>query len=116
MKLPSNVTRISSGAPGPVLGIVVGVHGNELTGIKIIEKMLSSGIQIERGTLYIIKGNPKAMQKNVRFLVEDLNRCFLLDRHTGSSYEFRHNTHFSGIAVTKSPSLFSHPVRWSTQA
>ena len=60
------------------LAIIGGTHGNELTGIKLIEHFQSSPEAIERPGIKpeIILANPLAIRKNQRYLDEDLNRSF----------------------------------------
>lgn len=65
--------------------ILGGVHGNERTGIVLIEKwrrrpelVARPGIKTE-----LLIGNPLAVKRNVRYLDEDLNRAFHIDRLNG---------------------------------
>jgi len=60
---------------GPTSIILVGVHGNEVCGIKALEKLLPS-FQIERGRVLIGYGNPRAIKKGIRYVEENLNRMF----------------------------------------
>ncbi len=52
--------------------IIGGVHGNEKTGIELVQNLQSIPIK----NIDSIIANPKAVEKNVRFLETDLNRSF----------------------------------------
>lgn len=80
-----SIVRIDSKMPGPVLAIVTGVHGDELTGPYALSEILQN-LRISRGRVYAIYANPPALEKEVRQLNKNLNRCFSVD-NTGHSYE-----------------------------
>ena len=66
------------------VAIVGGTHGNELTGIKLIEHWQSHPELISHSSIKtkVLLGNLLAIQKKIRCLDEDLNRtgsCFLSD-------------------------------------
>lgn len=77
-----DIWKVAGSAPGPTIVVFGGVHGNELTGIEVVKKMYgaieSDRLSIDRGTLYLIFGNPKAIARNTRGSEDhkDLNRCF----------------------------------------
>jgi len=75
----TKVVEIKGKSPGKTVSILVGVHGNEKCGINAVEKILS-GLKIDKGMLYVIYCNLKAMDKNKRFIEENLNRCFLKEQ------------------------------------
>ena len=83
--------------PGPCLVILGGVHGNERTGIELIKRLYrvldSQEKKLVRGQLFFVLGNPRAMEKNVRFIERDLNRLFsptrLLQAPDGSYEDLR---------------------------
>ncbi len=58
--------------------IVGGTHGNERTGVFLIEKWLKYSDKIARESLNIdlLLANPQAIKANRRYLEKDLNRCF----------------------------------------
>ncbi|NQV35749.1 MAG: aspartoacylase [Phycisphaeraceae bacterium] len=58
--------------------IVGGTHGNELTGIKLIQKWRDNREIVARDhlTVNLEYGNPPAIKAKVRFIDEDLNRAF----------------------------------------
>ncbi len=79
------------GRPGPALTILGGVHGNELVGIAVVEKLLEAMAELAkvksrsrtegavmRGSLTLAIGNPAAVARKTRGSQDhaDLNRCF----------------------------------------
>ncbi len=64
--------------PGPTVTIFGGVHGNERVGLSVIQMLLSemAAGNVLAGTLKVALGNLDAIEKNVRFIQKDLNRCF----------------------------------------
>ena len=81
--------KIDGKHKGPEILIVGATHGNEPAGVEAIvriHKLIQSGeIEIERGVVHFLLGNPEAYIKNSRYIDFDLNRLFL-DEHT-DSYE-----------------------------
>lgn len=75
--LPSHIHHFSGKNHGPTVVVMGAIHGNEKMGAKIIKhfKKLLPKEEIF-GEIYLIIGNPKALQKNVRFIDCDLNRLF----------------------------------------
>jgi len=63
-----------------------GVHGNEVCGVNAIRKLKDS-LKIDAGELRLIIANPKAVENNVRYTEENLNRCFLDKQKGTGSYE-----------------------------
>ncbi|MCF7974093.1 MAG: aspartoacylase [Phycisphaerae bacterium] len=63
------------------IAIVGGTHGNELTGIRLIEKWMKNTTLVARNNLDVelLYGNPLAIRNQVRFIDEDLNRAFHVD-------------------------------------
>ena len=64
---------------GPLLFVTAGVHGNEPSGVKALEKVfreLETTKPEINGRIIGLKGNQKALQENKRFLDEDLNRTW----------------------------------------
>ena len=88
-----HIKRITYSAlnPGTHLVVLGAVHGNEPCGPEGITRVIE---KIENGDLKIVKGqvtfvpivNPKAYEKNVRFVERNLNR-FLYRKDTPQSYE-----------------------------
>jgi aspartoacylase len=60
--------------------LVGGTHGNEWTGIYLLENMKSSSL-FEAELL----ANPEAFKQNKRFVDEDLNRCFSKEKRSNPS-------------------------------
>eukprot|EP01034_Spumella_vulgaris_P027937 gene27937-34723_t len=60
------------------VAIVGGTHGNERVGVELVEQWTADPSLIKRPTLtgLAVLGNPAAVDANVRFLDEDLNRLF----------------------------------------
>lgn len=72
---------------GPTIVFMAGLHGNEKSGVLALEEAMRSlqeGIRAgktkPRGKVYAIAGNLKALQLNERYVDEDLNRSWTLDR------------------------------------
>lgn len=71
--------------PGKVITIIGGTHGNERTGVEVVQKLktlIDAGKeQITSGTLILIHGNPRAIEINERGSVPyaDLNRSYPID-------------------------------------
>ncbi len=65
--------------------IMTWVHGNERSGIDVFKKILPT-IKIYSWTVYFVLANPKAIEKNVRFVEKNMNRCFK-KRIVWKSYE-----------------------------
>lgn len=60
---------------GPQSLVVVGVHGNEVCGVQAAESIFPT-LSIDRGRVWLVCGNPRAVTKNVRFTETNLNRMF----------------------------------------
>ena len=80
--------------PGPTLTILAGVHGNEIPGIRALEKLISSLSGIKRGKLFLLFGNQRAIMAKVRETKQNLNRMFRddLPEDIRASYEFERAT------------------------
>lgn len=55
--------------------IMTWVHGNERSGLATFKKILPN-IKIEKWIVYFVTANLKALEKNVRFIEKNMNRCF----------------------------------------
>lgn len=86
------VIEIKSREPGNTSIILCGVHGDEKCGVYAIKELLPT-LKIDRGSLLIGFGNPRAILKNVRFTEKNLNRMFVnpstLRRADKNSYEYK---------------------------
>ena len=82
IEIAEKIWKSDAPIPGRTLVISGGIHGNERTGIEVvlrIQQALESGALIHTfGTLFLLLGNLKAIEKNERWSDSaiDLNRCF----------------------------------------
>jgi succinylglutamate desuccinylase len=90
----TNIWRTSAGKPGQHVIVLGGVHGNELTGIRVVNDLVSafSGGEaaLAAGTLTLALGNPEAIRLGLRATepYADLNRSFTPEKIAGrSTYE-----------------------------
>src|SRR3989344_2566551 len=60
---------------GKNLVVLVGVHGNEICGVKAADLLLSK-LKIKSGKVTFIYANLEAIKQNKRFIEQNLNRCF----------------------------------------
>lgn len=77
------VTTLISGAPGPHVVVLGLLHGNEIAGAVVLDRMMRQGVQPRRGRLTLVFGNLSAYARfdpaqptASRFLDEDLNRVW----------------------------------------
>ncbi len=80
-QLPEGVTLIRGKNPGPCIGIMAVIHGDEpagLAGLSFLREYYSQH-QLETGQLYLIMGNIKAQARNSRCVEDDINRIMLPD-------------------------------------
>ncbi len=82
-QLPEKTNFFKGSKPGNTSAILAGVHGDERAGIVALERFLPT-FQISRGSVFLIFGNPEAMKRGVRYVEENLNRCFFSNREAGS--------------------------------
>ena len=77
---------------GPLIILIGGLHGNELKGIKAIERVFNKikedNLEIS-GKIIGLEGNKKAIEKKERYLDYDLNRCWT-DEHIQHLTESHH--------------------------
>lgn len=73
--LEGDILQFQGEENGPTSLILVGVHGNEHCGIKAMKEILPT-LEIDKGTVFIGIGNPKAVEQNIRFVEANLNRMF----------------------------------------
>jgi len=81
--LPRVIGTYTSDQPGSLLFVSGGVHGNEPSGVdalrRVFEALEKAGPEIS-GTIVGVAGNRFALEKNVRYLDEDLNRVWTGER------------------------------------
>jgi succinylglutamate desuccinylase len=76
------IGEYSSNKKGPLLFVTAGVHGNEPSGVKALQKVFS---ELEKtkpeidGTIVGVMGNKAALEKEKRYIDEDLNRTWTED-------------------------------------
>jgi predicted deacylase len=73
------IGEIKGDTDGPIVLFFAGIHGNEPAGVEALEKViqdLSSKTAFIKGTVYGILGNIRALEKQQRYLDEDLNRIW----------------------------------------
>ncbi|MBU2496944.1 MAG: succinylglutamate desuccinylase/aspartoacylase family protein [Nanoarchaeota archaeon] len=91
--MPKKVFKINSKKKGPIVVIMGGVHGDEICGVKVIDFLKKHIKEIDRGTIYLIYGNPLAIKQEKRFVEMNLNRAFLqenkIDKIKINSYEYK---------------------------
>lgn len=62
---------------GPCVVFVVGMHGNELASVLAAEQWVNTtAYKQAKGSIYILKGNVRALIENQRFIDVDLNRIW----------------------------------------
>ncbi|MEK7570504.1 MAG: succinylglutamate desuccinylase/aspartoacylase family protein [Patescibacteria group bacterium] len=103
--LPLGVTRVDGKQPGPTSVIMAGVHGNEQSGLLAFKQY--TPLRIQRGTVFMVLGNPKAVERGIRYIEENLNRCFLVGK-AGASYEARRAAELAPILDQASALLDLH--------
>ncbi|ELY57483.1 M14 family metallopeptidase [Natronolimnohabitans innermongolicus] len=67
------VAQLGSGTPE--IAVVAGVHGDEPCGVRAVERLLDERPTVERPVKLVV-ANQKALERQVRFVDEDLNRAF----------------------------------------
>ncbi len=73
------IGKYSGKEKGPLLFVTAGVHGNEPSGVKALEKVFAELEKTKpniKGTLVGVAGNKLALEKDKRFIEEDLNRTW----------------------------------------
>jgi uncharacterized protein len=86
------VFKIKGNKAGPKTMVLVGVHGNEICGVEALNKIKDT-LTIECGEVYFAYGNPRAIEQNVRYTEQNLNRMFVepnsLTSTQKKSYEYK---------------------------
>lgn len=76
------IGNYTSGNEGPLLFVTAGVHGNEPSGVKALEKVFAELEKTKpeiKGRIVGVMGNKSALQKGQRYIDEDLNRTWTED-------------------------------------
>jgi len=66
--------KIEGEKSGKTVAILCSIHGNERVGQDIAKEV--ANWKLDAGTLYLIGGNPRAYEQNVRGTDANMNRCF----------------------------------------
>ncbi len=72
----------TSNKKGPLLFVTGGVHGNEPSGVKALEKVfreLEKARPVIQGTIVGVVGNKKALNAHQRFIDKDFNRTWTIE-------------------------------------
>lgn len=91
--IPRIIGKYTSGKKGPLLLITAGIHGNEPSGVKALQRVFKELKKTQpeiEGTLLGVSGNQEALNKNVRYIDEDLNRTWTeenIKNHKTDSHE-----------------------------
>ena len=72
------VAQLGSGTPE--IAVVAGVHGDEPCGVRAVKRLLDERPTVERPVKLVVV-NEAALERQVRFVDEDLNRAFPGDSH-----------------------------------
>jgi len=90
-----SVVRITANADGPRVVFFSGIHGNEVSGVHAVEKLLfdffGSARILKRGILILARANEQALAAEQRYLKLNMNRLFREAYDDGidrSCYEF----------------------------
>ena len=70
---PRVVLRLRGAAPGPMLIVLGGIHGNEPAGLHAVEPLLER-LALDAGDFVVLSGNRTALAEGVRYIERDLNR------------------------------------------
>ncbi len=79
MKEDKHLLAVVGRGEAPKLIVIGGMHGNEISGVEAMQKVLSELKSHEeklKGTVYFVKGNLRALEKGERFVDIDLNRIW----------------------------------------
>lgn len=92
-KIGDALWRFDSEVGGPLLVISGGIHGNEQTGIEVVNRLrdalCNDTFHLVSGSLILLHGNLEAIKLNKRWSLSavDLNRCFGDASSHGGAYE-----------------------------
>jgi uncharacterized protein len=91
-----SVVHVAHGTAGPRVVMFSGVHGDEVSGVHALEKLLfdffAGARTLRRGKLTLVRANEEALKAGRRYIQHNMNRMFRetyapsVDQH---SYEFR---------------------------
>ncbi len=82
MQVERIIGKYNSGNPGPKLIFTVGIHGNEISAVKALQDVFTALVEKQpdiKGSVIGVAGNIPALEKEVRYVDEDLNRLWGLE-------------------------------------
>ena len=82
----NGIHKVTGSTPGATLAVFAGIHGNEKAGILALHKLIED-IQVVSGTVFFVFANPSAIEQDVRYVHQNLNRLFNRSC-SGDTYEF----------------------------
>lgn len=94
------IGNYTSNKKGPLLFVSGGVHGNEPSGVKALEKVFA---ELEKtkpeinGRIIGVRGNTAALKKDQRFIDEDLNRTWTEENVKNTDPETQEQREMHGI-------------------
>ena len=114
--IPRIIGKYTGDKEGPLLLVTAGVHGNEPSGVKALQKvfqLLEEHQPSLKGVFLGLSGNREALEQGKRFIDEDLNRTWTrknLSKEAPESHEQREMQEI--IEVLKEYSSESYPTRF----
>ncbi|MCG9971695.1 succinylglutamate desuccinylase/aspartoacylase domain-containing protein [Christiangramia crocea] len=78
-EIPRIIGKYTAGTKGPLLFVTAGIHGNEPSGVKALERVFAELEKTRpsiKGTIIGVSGNKMALNQNKRYIDEDLNRTW----------------------------------------
>ncbi|MCX6714477.1 MAG: succinylglutamate desuccinylase/aspartoacylase family protein [Candidatus Uhrbacteria bacterium] len=114
--ISESIAKVVGEQKGPTVVLLGGIHGNERTGVEVVKKLAYQFEHGEKklasGVLYLILGNPKAIERNTRGSEDhaDLNRCFKYDvlERVPETYEQTRAHEIAKILATADISIDLH--------
>jgi aspartoacylase len=88
--------------PFDTVFVAGGTHGNERTGVTLVQHWLQNPAEVRRQTFttQLLLANPEAIRKNVRFIDRDLNRSFLFQAMDNEATAAHESSRAREIAAT----------------
>ena len=89
------IGSIVGASPGPTLLITGGIHGNEPAGVVAAERVLPRLQKLTpaiRGEIVFLRGNTRALERNVRYVDADFNRQWTSAIIAANSSPFSHSS------------------------
>lgn len=114
--VPRIIGKYTGDQSGPLLLVTAGVHGNEPSGVRALQKifkLLEEHQPSMKGVFLGLSGNREALEQGKRFIDEDLNRTWTqrnLNKETRESHEQREMQEIIDTLKEYSPEFY--PVRY----